>query len=333
MSSLNTSIAAINYSNSVFYQFWSYLLFCLGIVGHSLNFYVFTRPTLRSNPCVRYFLASTISGLLVTLINVLLRLLQLMYKINTFGYSTVSCKILTFIVYCTKAQASWFIVLASIDRFLCSSPSTTVRAWSNLRVSCRSILCMPIIMGTFYIYVPIQFENIQTITRCPASQSVYPLFNGMWGLLIFSLGPSIIILIFGSLTIRHVQQTVRKTVPMKILTNNQTESRSLPQEQWRIRKSTDRQLIQMMIGQCIYYSLMSTPISVFWIYSSLRINVVPDALQLAKDTLFANITGALSLTGACTSFYCFTLSSQLFRKELMHLFHILRLRLNQINNP
>lgn len=89
---------AIINSSRIFYQFWSYLMICLGIIGHSLSVYVFTRPTLRSNPCVRYFLAATISGFFVTLVNVPLRLLQAMYNYDAFGYSNLSCKLLTFIV-------------------------------------------------------------------------------------------------------------------------------------------------------------------------------------------------------------------------------------------
>jgi hypothetical protein len=106
MSLSNASLAeinALNYANIIFYQFWSYLLVCLGTVGHSLNIYVFTRPKLRSNPCARYFLAAAISGIFVTIVNVMLRLLQLMYPAyNPFGYSTASCKILSFIVYSSR---------------------------------------------------------------------------------------------------------------------------------------------------------------------------------------------------------------------------------------
>ena len=101
MSSSNTSTVetdAIVNASRIFYQSWSYLLICLGTIGHSLSVYVFTRPTLRSNPCVRYFFAATISGLVVTWINLPLRLSQTMYNRDAFGYSTASCKILTFIV-------------------------------------------------------------------------------------------------------------------------------------------------------------------------------------------------------------------------------------------
>ena len=101
MSSANSSldeINAIKYHSRMFFQFWAYLLISLGSVGHSLNAYVFTRPGLRSNPCVRYFLASTITGFIVALINMPLRLLQYMYGYDVFGYSVPACKILTLIV-------------------------------------------------------------------------------------------------------------------------------------------------------------------------------------------------------------------------------------------
>ena len=106
MSSSNSSLAqisALNYANSVFYQIWSYLLIVFGTIGHILNIYVFTRPSLRSNPCTRYFLAATISGIFCIYINTLFRFLQTLYpSSNPFGYSSASCKILTFIVFCSR---------------------------------------------------------------------------------------------------------------------------------------------------------------------------------------------------------------------------------------
>ena len=95
-------VNTIRYITTIFVQIWSYLLLMLGTIGHSLNIYIFTRPSLRSNPCVRYFLASSISGFLVVYVNVLLRFLQQKYNLDAFGYSDASCKILLFLVLCTR---------------------------------------------------------------------------------------------------------------------------------------------------------------------------------------------------------------------------------------
>ncbi|CAF4160203.1 unnamed protein product [Adineta steineri] len=284
MSLSNASLAEINalhYGNIIFYQFWSYLLVCLGTVGHSLNIYVFTRPILRSNPCTRYFLATAIAE---------------------------------------RTHPGLLLLLLSIGRFLCSSPSATLRGWSSLRVASRAILFVIVVVALFYLYVPIQYENILMSTKCSPTQSTDPLFTGIWNLLIFSLGPSIVMLSFGLLTFRHVQQSGKRMVPQSNQVQNQTESITPQQDQLRRKKKTDRQLLQMILVQSVYFSLLSTPVSVWYIYTALRINVVPDALQSAKDTLFGNVTGLLSITGACTSFYFFTLSSQLFRRELIQLF-------------
>ncbi|UJR34733.1 hypothetical protein I4U23_027510 [Adineta vaga] len=246
MSSSNATLAeinALNYGNIIFYQFWSYLLIGLGTIGHSLNIYVFARPILRSNPCTRYFLAATISGIFVTYTNVLLRLLQkLDPKYDLFAYSTVSCKILSFVV---------------------------------LHARC--------------------------VTSC--------------------LGPSLMMLIFGSLTIRHIQRSA-KTVAVQT---------TQVQNQMKRQKTTDRQLIQMMLVQCLYFSLLTTPSSVYYLYSSITMSTVSSPLQMAKNSLFSNITGILSITGACTSFYVFTLSSKLFRRELMKIFKH-HLQTNQMSN-
>jgi len=138
MSSSNTStsdVDSIIWRQTIFLRVSSYLLICLGTVGHSLSIYVFTRPTLRLNPCVRYFLASTINGFFVTYVNVPMRLIQNAYNYDMFAVSSASCKILTFVLFWARyltcfekdkfnllffnslrAQSYWLIVLASVDR-------------------------------------------------------------------------------------------------------------------------------------------------------------------------------------------------------------------------
>jgi hypothetical protein len=102
MSSSNTStsdVDSIIWRQTIFLKVSSYLLICLGTVGHSLSIYVFTRPTLRLNPCARYFLASTINGFFVTYVNVPMRLIQNAYNYDFFAFSSASCKILTFVLF------------------------------------------------------------------------------------------------------------------------------------------------------------------------------------------------------------------------------------------
>ncbi|CAF4098234.1 unnamed protein product [Adineta steineri] len=324
MSSSNTSTAEIDtlvYTKIMFTRCWSFLLIYLGIIGHALSIYVFTRPKFRSNPCTHYFLASTICGAFVICVNTPLRLLLTGYNIDVLGYSIVTCKLLTFVLYWSKALASWFIALASIDRFLCSSRSASLRAWSNIRVASWTIPIMTIMIGFTYIYVLILYQLKAGNNKCPGSQGPSTIFNGIWNLVVFSLGPPCIMFCFGSLTIHNIRQVGRRVIPRNNRIDGQAKQ---PQLQLQNQKKTDRQLIQMMIVQCAYLSITSSLTSINTLYMSLRPPMVLNALQVAKDDLFVQTVGTISLTGACTSFYLFTLSSQLFRDELMQLFKYLQ---------
>ncbi|CAF0723232.1 unnamed protein product [Adineta steineri] len=137
---------------------------------------------------------------------------------------------------------------------------------------------------------------------------------------VFNLGPSIIMLIFGSLTIRHIQQSVRRVTASNNKTQTGTGLTTAMQEQLQRQKTIDRQLIRMMVAQSVYFAVLTTPNSVGYIYFSLTTNTLFNDVQLAQVNLFVNIAGLLSTTGACTTFYLFTLSSKLFRQELMRLF-------------
>ena len=83
-------------------EIWSICLFVFGVVGHTLNMYVFTRPKLMKNPCVRYFLASTLSGYLVVFLTIPLRMLQISYNIDVLIYSISLCRFLSYIFVCIR---------------------------------------------------------------------------------------------------------------------------------------------------------------------------------------------------------------------------------------
>ncbi|CAF1313802.1 unnamed protein product [Adineta steineri] len=115
------AINALKYSKILFIQVWCFTMFSFGTVGHILSIYVFTRRSLYSNPCSRYFLASAMTGLVVVCTAVPLRLLQFVYNIDVFMSSNVMCKILVWLLNWFKALPSWFIVLACADRLVLQS--------------------------------------------------------------------------------------------------------------------------------------------------------------------------------------------------------------------
>ncbi|UJR17786.1 hypothetical protein I4U23_004685 [Adineta vaga] len=314
MSSSNTNITEaiiIQQSMIIFARTWCSLIIGLGVIGHTSSLYVFTRPLFRSSPCSWYFLASTISGISVVVITIPLRLFQAGYNINILANSLVTCKAITLLLQWTRAQNAWFIALASVDRFLCSSTSANLRALSSLHVARRIILLAILVVGIVYIHIPICFQINTRQQTCIPMPGIYQTFYGAWNLIVYSVGPPIIMLYFGLRTVQNIRQSIRRIGKNTIAVENQP----------RHRKITDRQLIQMMLVQCLIFILTASLPSIQFIYTSVRSNIIIDALQSAKDNLFYNVAGLISLTVPCLSFYLFILSSKLFRSEFIKLFN------------
>jgi hypothetical protein len=121
--------------------------------------------------------------------------------------------------------------------------------------------------------------------------------------------PSFGMLIFTLLTLRNVRQGKRRLAPE----NNQNVPR---QSRW----STERQLIQMTLGQSLALGLPTTAYSIGSLYVASQADLQLDAAQEASQTFLLTILACIALLGPCLSFYLFTLSSQLFRRELLRLF-------------
>ena len=115
-------------------------------------------------------------------------------------------------------------------------------------------------------------------------------------------------LIFGLLTVRHVHQGKMRIAPQNHFQRN--------------KKKTDRQLIQMLLIQSFVFGSTTTIFSIGSLYISIMSNlIVKTDLEKVKDNYVTNVLNCIANIGPCMSFYLFTLSSQVFRGELINLFH------------
>lgn len=114
VSSIVLAANNLNYIAMMFIRCYSSVIIPIGIAGHLMSIYVFTRPTLRMNPCSRYFLAATIIGLANTCYNVPARMMQSGFVDTDPGaYSLVFCKTAWFFLYSIR-----YIQFFSIKRRL-----------------------------------------------------------------------------------------------------------------------------------------------------------------------------------------------------------------------
>ncbi|UJR06980.1 hypothetical protein I4U23_011268 [Adineta vaga] len=320
----------INWIGMMFIRCYCYLIVPLGLIGHLFNVYIFTRPSLRSNPCVMYFLAATIFGLLVTCFILPMRLIQSAYIGTDPGaYSSIICKVIWFLLNSIRASSFWLIVLACADRYFCSSTSTNKRAWSSIRVAIRSIPFTILLCFIAYIHVPIFFKiDIISATNKPVCYpsgppGTYRLFLSYFNLIFFGLAPSLSMCAFAMLMLRNIKKSkLLRVLPLTSVNNVVNKN----------RHKTDRQMVRMLLIQILVYSVTGITFSIAWIILATSSTQAKNSVQVAKENLINAVVGMCSNTGPCLSFYLFTLSSKLFRKELNNLFNRCIKKNNQLNN-
>jgi len=84
----------------------------------------------------------------------------------------------------------------------------------------------------------------------------------------------------------------------------------------------------MLFIQVFVYCLTGLSYPIASIYTSITVNQSISVVQLAQYNLITAVVGMLSNSGPCLTFYFFTFSSRLFRKEITKLFK----RFNRIVN-
>ena len=214
--------------------------------------------------------------------------------------------------FSTRACLGWRSShLFVFHRFLCSSSSATLRQLSNIRICYRIIPLTIFFISLTFIHMLIYFTITPTDQQCVGASSTYQKLNSFCNLIMWSWTPSFGMFIFTILTLRNVRQGKRRLAPQQ---NNETVPR---QNRW----SNERQLIQMTIGQCLALGLPTTAYSIGSLYIASKADLQKNALEEANETLLLTVLACISLLGPCLSFYLFTLSSQLFRRELLRLLH------------
>lgn len=118
--------ASVNYTTQcvldigLFLRYAGTLTVICGLVGNFLSILVFSRKALRSRSCSMYFLALSVSDILVLLGYILENLLLHGYGIQLLS-SAFMCKSVIFLIYASTDISNYLLTLAAIDRFVLTS--------------------------------------------------------------------------------------------------------------------------------------------------------------------------------------------------------------------
>jgi hypothetical protein len=145
-----------------------------------------------------------------------------------------------------------------------------------------------------------------TITpQCNSQKGIYRTFLGFWHLVLSSLCPSFLMLLFGFLTLKNVRQR-------RQLVQRAGENRAI--------RRTDIQLLRMLAAQVVVIIIATLPFCVNQLYISFTSSFTKSTLRIAQDNLAGQITAIVTFFAHSSSFYLYTLVGTIFRKEVVKIF-------------
>jgi len=271
----------------------------LGITGNLANIFVLTRPRLIQYASSHYFLAMAINNLIGSGFISTINLLSMAYKIDISLFSSVSCKLVRYFSDLCIILSSYFIVLASIDRFCASSRSATIRKLSSIKVARIMISGLVLTFSVLYIntLVLIEIIAIDRLGCVIRSQSLYHQIYSIAQVFIYSILSSCLMILFGFLTIYHTKKM--RVQPTNVVTYRRTE----------------RQLTMMLLVQVAMHLILNLPISILY----LMMQFLPDDAFTTTFYFILILSRYLCDFSFSTPFFLYIASGQVFQAELIHM--------------
>ncbi|CAF0938057.1 unnamed protein product [Rotaria sordida] len=328
MSSTNATIsyiANLQYISGQLTLYMSIVILVSGLIGNLLNCLVFVQRSLRSKPCVIYFLVSSILNLIIIFSGVAPRAFQAFFMIPD-RTETVSalCKLRLVVLFTIRTISSWLLTLASVDRYLISSSDVNRRQMSNLKNAYLWILIVSIISALVWAEAGYCFDAnmIGTPQKCYAKSDACRIFNDLAQSLITTIIPSVVMLIIGLFTIRNIRH-FHKIGPASVTmhsNNTKTKKENNNNNNTRRNRKEETSLTIMLIAQVILLTIFTLPQAGQKFYLTYTFYQTKSSSQRALESMLFNFVLLLTYGPNCITFYLYTITGRIFRETLFKLF-------------
>jgi hypothetical protein len=268
-----------------------------GVIGNLLNIIVLTRSILYNYASTHYFLALAFNNLFASSFILISNLFANGYHTDITTFSSFSCKIVRYLIELCTVLSSYFIILASIDRYYISSLNPNRRKLSNVKMARRMIIFTSIFFAILYLNTPIliDLENNDNLECRIRPKNTYYQIYPIIQVFIFNVLAPCLMILFGILAIYNTKHI--HVHPVHI--NN--------------CRRTERQLGFMLLIQVSTFILLNLPICIMYI----MLSFLP-VTSITSEFLFAMIIGILVQQFSFTTpFLLYIISGHIFRQQLI----------------
>ena len=275
MSTLTVSSIAFAAQQVVIYG--GSFLFFAGVIGGPLTIITFlSLRTFRENSCAFYLTGMSIVNILNLFFSLLTFIMTTGFGINWLNMSRIFCKFRPFYLQLGNIMSFACICFATIDQFLATCSHPRWHQWNRIKVARHMIagavvLCL--LHGIpFLLYYDLNLSTTSGNFSCGFTNLIFQTYFNVFhfSVLITSL-PVAIIILFGVLSYRNVQQISYRTIPL-------------------VRRELDKQLTTMVLAEALCEVIFVTPAIILNLFSYI-IGNSSDPLTMVMISFFRNLTG------------------------------------------
>lgn len=232
---------------------------------------------------------------------------------NPISYISLYCKLWFYFHPSMSMMFRWMLAAACLDRYALSSASARLRRFATVIVARRVVIIIVIMWiilpSPFLVLFDLKGGNCMIVYGYSAL-----LYNGIFTIINTYLIP---ISVMMTSTILIQRNLANKRKRHQIVAQRQTSN-----EKEYIQRKRDQQALIMLFAQIIIYAIFTTPWTIYSIYNAFALNVTnKSADRIAIEKFISYLVTEIILLCPTSSFYLYTLTSNIFRKELFNMLH------------
>lgn len=315
-------IAHLQYTSGQITLSMSIIIILSGMIGNTLNCVVFAQSSLRSKPCVVYFLLASILNLISIFAGIGPRALLSFFGIpDQTETNSIFCKLRLVVLFTTRTISSWLLALATVDRYLISSPKASLRQISTLKNTYLAFLIVTIISILVWAESIYCFDAnlVGTPQKCYAKSDSCRVFNDLSQSFVTTIFPAMVMLIAGLMTISNVKKSHKVGQTSVGVSATQNTNTITTNNNNRQRKKDERSLTIMLFAQVILLTIFTLPQAGQKFYLTYSFYHIKSSSQRALEALLFNFVLLLTFIPSCIPFYIYTITGTVFRRTLLNL--------------
>jgi hypothetical protein len=315
MSSEFDYISLLSLVLTYLYRYGGPILMGLGTISFIFCLLVFTKKNLRKSPCSVYMIAINIVNFLLIYTSLLQITLFNGYNINPGSSNLVFCRFIFFTALLLDILSPLYLILASMDRVLVTSPNAGTRQRSTHRLAYICIISSTIFGILFHSHTLVLVNIVELAPNyfiCYFQPGIYWVFISYYSLIIKAILIPILMLIFGLWSIKNIR-SVRRVRPVPVLSRTRTTVGS-----YRLNTvhAKDRQLIRIIFIDIIVYIIFNSILTIMIMYQQVTQLNIKSFTQSALELLMINVSIFIYYIPYCIGCYTKFIVSKAFRREM-----------------